>query len=82
MWTKSLSALCIAMSVSMTQGCAAWNQPSAGRSSLDASLTEPCPPLEPLKEKDGKAALQWMMAAATAYADCSGKHRKIADAVR
>ena len=46
------------------------------------SLTSPCPPLESLTEKDGKAALRWMIYAAENYNACSDKHKALVDAVK
>lgn len=80
--TASLIAPSIAMCALMMQGCAASTAPSTGRSTLDASLTTPCPPLERLTEKDGRAALRWMIGAADAYNDCASRHGKLVEAVR
>lgn len=82
MWTKSLTALCIATSVSTMQGCLASNPPSTGRTPVDASLTVPCDPLPLLTEKDGKAVLRWMIGAAEEYNDCAAKHRRLVEATR
>lgn len=49
---------------------------------MDASLREPCPPLPLLTDKDGRAALRWMIDAAEAYNDCAARHKRLTDAVR
>jgi hypothetical protein len=82
MWTSWWTAPFIAISVSMTMGCAASGQPSEARAPLDASLTAPCDPLPLLAETDGRAALRWMIGAAEQFNDCAGKHRRLVEAVR
>lgn len=82
MWTKSwIVPFTVTCALTLT-ACAASQKPSAARAPLDASLTEPCPPLSPLADGTGATVLRWILDSADAYNDCAGKHRRLVEAVR
>lgn len=62
--------------------CASLTQPSQGRSPLDVSLTEPCPPLNQVPDGSVATVLRWIIGTAEAYSDCAAKHRRLVEATR
>ena len=82
MWTAKWKNLSTAMFACLLAGCASPMPPSQGRTPLDASLVEPCPPLSPLADGTGAAVLRKLIEVGDAYADCSARHRRMVEATR
>lgn len=49
---------------------------------MDATLTEPCPPLSLLADGTGPVVFRWILASVDAYNDCALRHRKLVEATR
>ena len=69
MWLKTS---CIAMSVWTMQACSSLTPPSEPVP-LQASLRQPCPPLDLLADPTGKTVLRWSVATVRAYRLCAEK---------
>ena len=82
MLTAKWKSLFIAMSACLIVGCNASMPPSQGRATLDASLTEPCPPLSLLADGTAGTVLRWALETVDAYNDCSTKHKKLVEATK
>ena len=82
MLTAKWKSWSIAACACLIAGCASPMPPSAARSPLDVSLTEPCPPLSPLADGTGATVLRWIIGTAENYADCSARHRALTKALR
>ena len=68
----SLKSLFICVSALMMTACASLTLPSAPVE-IQASLRQPCPPLEPLADPTGKTVLKWGVATAKAYRLCADR---------
>ena len=82
MLTAKWKSLCTATSALAMMGCVASMPPSTGRTPPDASLLEPCPPLNPLSKGDGESVYRWALATVDEYRDCAARHQRLGEAVR
>ena len=82
MWTARSRNWLLLLAASQAMGCVHLTAPSTVRAPLDASLLEPCPPLDLLVDGDSKTVLRWMLVSADAYQDCALRHGRLVEAVR
>lgn len=74
------SALCTAIAVSMTTGCASsvTVSPSA---QVPANLRQPCPRLPSPSDGTGAALLTWVLQVIDQYNDCADRHDRTIEAI-
>lgn len=71
-----------ALASSLLASCASTGQSTGTRAPLDATLTAPCPPLDPLADGQAATVFRWALAAVDAYRDCADAKARLVEAVR
>lgn len=74
-----LLILCIGAIALIIGGC---SSPTMHSPELSASLTRPCPPLQPLESKDGAAVLAKLIEVSAMYYDCADSKDALIKAVK